>query len=497
MKTYKIDGDTITFKDKLTNQIVSYTREELLDSKDNYKKLSHLIDNTKLFGSQFETIHDTSTLKILKFETLLAIDKDVNFFLKLERSECIDLLIKNDDINKSVTLNHLENIKNMVEQNIYGDVNYTINVNISDIENDKLIQFLNDNPEVGKRIEFELLENISNSYLSNKNNSKLSKFFETIENVSAQINIDDFGSAESNIERFNILLDRIPNNFKSIKLDKEIVKYMKVQTLSDLNELERDEKELLNKIFRKKSDELTFEEIEKFKNFNLIFSNDITIKDLSHEEILSNFRSFKKSIKNKESIEILNRYIKKYIYKKLNITKKEYSILFKKFKELQKTNGMEITAEYIADKSYLVGISLFQDVIGSFQGYYLQKERLQITENQPLSKERALKIKEINNLDINYKLLEIEKETIKIMKEVKILLLEKKIEITETAELLNIILNNMSITDFSNNDIMSSKINHFFLSKGKINQEIRDLNTFYLKEHLKQELDKIDIEYGY
>lgn len=384
---YEIDKQEIRIY-KNENKVIVYSRKDILSNPNILIKLAR---ETQLFGTQFEPIISTKNNKIEKFESLLSVDDKLLDFTGLKRWEFFSFLNKNTELNQAVTMNHLKNIKKLIE--VGGAThNFSVNVEISDIENRELIQFLKENKHIAPQIQFELLEGIPNSYFQDKNNHKLYDFIKEVKNVDAKINIDDYGSGFSNAKRISILLDLgVP--LSSIKLDAEITKYLFPHNKKDFDLLLDMEMNKLAKIITKKKYR-SLEDINKLKNFvNILNKNQrkkgkyklnkyLDYKDYDNEDSLK----FNTHFKNDVQIYIKEKYL---------IIKHEYKKMLKMLNEHDILDKINVTAEFIDQKDIYLGIIFNQKEVNSMQGYFItdnNKNVIKMTETSKFNNSKNLKL---------------------------------------------------------------------------------------------------------
>jgi len=183
----KIKKDTTTNID-IYNPILN----EKENWKDNMRKVSILkkaIENDAIIP-YYQPIISNKTDKIIKYEVLARIEIDNKIF---SIYPFLTIAKENRDY-KYITISIY---KKAFEQFKDKQIEFSLNLSIDDIENEKTMMFLysmiEKYPEVFKYITFEILEDDAiNNY------DELKKFIELVKKYGSKIAVDDFGSGYSN-----------------------------------------------------------------------------------------------------------------------------------------------------------------------------------------------------------------------------------------------------------------------------------------------------------
>ncbi len=169
----------------------------------------------------FQPIFDNKLHEITKYETLVRLIKEdgkvLSPFFFLDAA-------KNGNYYLQITLIMLEKVFAIFK---YMESEVTVNLSFLDIVNesinDKIIQLLQENPDVGKRITFELLEDEEI-----EDDNVVDKFIEKVRQYGVKIAIDDFGSGYSNFQR----IMKINPDF--VKIDGSIIKDLATNKKSEI-----------------------------------------------------------------------------------------------------------------------------------------------------------------------------------------------------------------------------------------------------------------------
>ncbi len=210
---YKTNGIFIVSKDL---SIVEHTRAE--KNLKIIKMIKDAIRNSNII-SYYQPIVDNKTKKVVKYESLVRfVDDSFNI---LPPGAVLEIAKKGRYYSQitSVILDNAFAALEVLEQDI------SINLSITDIEKkstrEKIYDFIKNNPNLSKKIVFELLEDESV-----KDFDGVKSFISTVKKYGAKIAIDDFGSGYSNFER---LLDYEPD---IVKIDGSLVKNIQTSKLS-------------------------------------------------------------------------------------------------------------------------------------------------------------------------------------------------------------------------------------------------------------------------
>jgi EAL domain-containing protein (putative c-di-GMP-specific phosphodiesterase class I)/CheY-like chemotaxis protein len=182
------------------------------DAKKNIKTLNLIKKalNSNEVVSFYQPIYNNKTKKVEKYESLVRIidnDKVISPFFFLDVAKRSNYYLK-------ITERVLENSFKAIEKH---NKEISINLSFLDIQNKeirkKIINYLFKNPEIAKKVTFEILEDEGI-----KNFEIVKEFIKEVINYNVKIAIDDFGAGYSNFER---VLELKPD---FLKIDGSLIK---------------------------------------------------------------------------------------------------------------------------------------------------------------------------------------------------------------------------------------------------------------------------------
>ncbi len=183
----------------------------------------HVLNNIEKGRSSaynvFQPLYSLKNDKIIKFEALLRIEHNNNFYPHLSLFDITNKIWKESYITKKVILNSIDILKN-------NNTNISINFTKRDLLDDDLIDFLiqsvDNNNIDASNITIEILEEWT---WSNKDVEKINDSLILLRKASFKTALDDFWSNWANLDR----LDSIEENLDFIKFDANVIKNLKAK----------------------------------------------------------------------------------------------------------------------------------------------------------------------------------------------------------------------------------------------------------------------------
>lgn len=327
-----------------------YTLENL----ENNKHIMEDIVLSNLIGTKYEPIIDSISGEVIKLEILLEVNIDFLRYFKIHKGIFLDLCEKHDLLHM-LTIKHIKNTDFLIENFTLleegRNLQFSINISTEDITNKSILKSIKEIRHL-QRYQFELLENIPNRVFET---DAFKNFESIISSIEGKININDYGSGETNIKRIEILSKF--DTFNAIKFDKEMVQYITILNLEDLEKLVKENRKYFTKLFLSKNHS------EEEKILLNEFKRNNNISDLLIPSITSNLNKDKTMSLDKK----FNTAIWDFTKNKQIIIQEEYDLIIEKLKYSKQK--LELTAEFIEDPTKIANFIINNTYINSYQGY--------------------------------------------------------------------------------------------------------------------------------
>lgn len=282
----------ITLVRKFKNYLMQHGQDE--------KFLKNFI-SSEFVGSKFENIVDSANGKTKKFEVLLEINDSLMRTMGYKHRGVFLRKLEEKNSSQYLTYNHFNNISKL-EENLSKDgkhdYTYSVNIGTRELSSEITLNKLNKLEKEGliDKVQLEFLENISLDFLEktvgntpeeNLEIKNRDKILEKIKSLGLKINLDDYGSGHSNIEKIKYIQKKFTNQLHSVKLDKDIVIYSSMYT-QILTEKDKNKR---NKIFNNHYE----------KNKDSLYTSIMDISDVMKEKNIDSFEKMNENIDNLEN----------------------------------------------------------------------------------------------------------------------------------------------------------------------------------------------------